>query len=99
VATQLRDYRIVEGALDQFVEEWGERLAPIRRDIGFSIDGAWTVPDESRFVWLLTHPGDWDAFEVADRRYFDSPLRTALDPDPARLIERQINTRLSEVTC
>ena len=97
MATELRDYRIVEGALDQWVDEWRSRIAPIRRELGFTIERAWTVEDSSRFVWLLSHPGDWDAFEAADRAYYDSPQRTSLDPNPARLIEDQVNSRLADV--
>jgi hypothetical protein len=97
MVTELRDYRIVEGALNLFVEEWSARIAPLRRQMGFTIDGAWTVEEEGRFVWLLTHPGDWDAFEDADRRYYGSPERAALDPNPARLIEDQIIARMTEV--
>lgn len=97
MATELRDYRIVDGSLDQFVEEWSSRIRPIREGLGFSIDGAWTAEGKSRFVWLLSHPGDWSAFEDADTRYRASPQRAALDPDPARLIEDQIVVRLASV--
>jgi hypothetical protein len=96
-ATQLRDYRIADGALDRFVEEWTQHLAPLRREIGFSIPAAWTIPEESRFVWLLAHPSDWAAFEEADRAYFASPRRAAISPDPARLIEEQHTLRVEEV--
>jgi hypothetical protein len=97
VATQLRSYRIADGAIDQFVSEWRSQLAPLREAIGFTIDGAWTVVGESRFVWLLSHAGSWDDFAAADRRYFDSPERARVDPDPARLIAQQTNVRLSAV--
>jgi hypothetical protein len=97
MVTELRDYRIVEGSLHRFVEEWRARIAPLRRQMGFTIDGAWTVEEEGRIVWLLSHPGDWDAFGDADRSYYASPERAALDPDPARLIEEQRIVRLSEV--
>ena len=97
MVTELRDYRIVEGSLEQWVEEWRSQIAPIRRQLGFSIDRAWTVEDGSRFVWLLSHPGDWEAFEAADQDYYTSPQRTRLDPDPARLIEQQTVSRLTEV--
>lgn len=95
--TQLREYRITAGQLDRFVAAWSTQLAPLRRAIGFTIPGAWTVPDEDRFVWLLAHAGDWEAFEAADRRYFASPERKAFDPDPGRLIEEQRTVRLIEV--
>jgi hypothetical protein len=95
--TQLRDYRIREGDLDRFVDEWRSHLAPLRRSVGFEIPAAWKIPAEHRFVWLLRHAGDWASFEEADARYFASPERKAFDPDPARLIEEQRNTRLEEV--
>ena len=97
MATQLRDYRIRAGELDQFVDEWRTRLAPLRHWCGFDIPLAWTIPEENRFVWLLVHPGDWDAFTEADEAYFASPARAAMDPDPARLIEEQRNVRLVDV--
>lgn len=97
MATQLRDYRIIEGSLNQFVDEWRRRIAPLRRDVGFSIDGAWTVEGEDRFVWLLSFPGDWTTFDEADRGYYASPQRAKLDPDPARLIQQQALARLAEV--
>jgi hypothetical protein len=96
-AVQLRDYRIRAGELEQFVAEWQQHLAPLRRSIGFEILGAWTVPDEHRFIWLLSHPGGWDAFAEGDQAYFASPERAGFDPDPARLIEEQRNVRLTEV--
>lgn len=98
MATQLRDYRIRAGELDQFVQEWQTMLAPLRRTCGFEIGGAWTIPDENRFVWLLVHPDGWDAFEQGDAAYFASPERAGFDPDPARLIEEQRNVRLVEVS-
>ena len=97
MATQLRDYRIRDGQLDRFVDEWRNGVAPLRRANGFEIPNAWTVPDEARFIWLLAHPGDWDAFAEADAAYYASPERVALDPDPARLIEAQHNVRLSDI--
>ena len=97
MATQLRDYRIHAGDLDTFVREWTTHLAPLRRATGFAIPAAWTVPEEDRFLWLLEHPGGWDAFEAADAAYFASPERAAIDPDPARLIEEQRTLHLTEV--
>ena len=78
--------------------EWRAHLAPLRRAMGFEIPAAWTVPEEDRFIWLLEHPGDWDAFAEADAAYFASPERAAIDPDPARLIEEQRTLRLTDVS-
>jgi hypothetical protein len=97
VATQLREYRITEGSLHRFIDEWREQIAPLRREMGFTIEHAWTVEGESRFIWLLAHPGDWNEFEAADRAYYASPQRANLEPNPARLIEEQTLTRLTEL--
>ena len=93
-AVQLREYRIRAGELDRFVALWQEQLAPLRRSLGFEVLGAWTAPDEHRFIWLLSHPAGWDAFADGDKAYFASPERTAIDPDPASLIEEQRTLRL-----
>jgi hypothetical protein len=97
MATELRDFRIAEGMLDRWVAEWRTNIAPLRREMGFSIDKAWIVEEESRFVWLLSYPGDWDDFDAADRAYYDSPQRTSMEPNPARLIEGQVVSRLTEL--
>ena len=97
MATELRDYHITTGELDQWVDEWRGGIAPLRRELGFTIERAWTVDEDSRFVWLLSYPGDWEAFQAADRAYYDSPQRTSLEPNPARLIEDQTISRLAEV--
>lgn len=97
MATQLRDYRIADGALHRFIDEWRSQIAPLRREMGFTIERAWSAEAESRFIWLLSYPGHWDAFEAADGGYYASPKRKSLDPNPARLIQEQHETRLSEV--
>ena len=97
MATELRDYRITDGSLQQFVDEWLAGIAPLRRELGFTIERTWKVDDGSRFVWVVSHPGGWEDFEEADRGYYASPRRTSLDPNPARLIEEQVISRLTEV--
>jgi hypothetical protein len=82
---QLREYRIVPGAIEQWVVEWAEKVRPLRERLGFIVVGAWTIDEENRFVWILRWEGA-GTFEDADRAYYESPERAALDPDPARLI-------------
>lgn len=97
MVTQLRDYRIAAGEMDRFIDEWRAAILPIRQGLGFTVDGAWRVDAEHRFLWLLSFAGDWDAFAEADRGYHASPARRALDPNPARLIEAQATSNLDEV--
>ncbi len=82
---QLRVYRIADGRLDDFVTAWRDGVKPLRERFGFAIDGAWTAPATSEFVWLLRYDGP-GSFSDADAAYYASPERTRLDPDPARYI-------------
>jgi|SRR5438105_11689648 len=86
---ELRDYVIAEGALEQFVDEWRRGVLPLRRAHGYRVDAAWTIPAESRFVWLLSLEVDPSEWEARNDAYYTDPAREALDPDPARLIESQ----------
>jgi hypothetical protein len=80
---QLREYRIEEGRLDDFVREWRELVLPVRISMGFSVFGPWVERDGSRFVWVVGYDGD---INVADAAYYSSAGRHAMDPDPARLV-------------
>jgi NIPSNAP len=83
MTTQVRVYRVKPGGLEAFVEEWRQRVVPLRRRFGFEIVAAWASVEDDTFVWILRHSGD---FAAADRDYYSSPERAALDPDPARHI-------------
>jgi len=85
---QLRIYDIKEGALEEFVALWREQVAPLRQRFGFAIAGAWVVEEANQFVWIIGH----DDFSTADKAYYDSPERAALNPDPRDLIAKA-NTR------
>jgi hypothetical protein len=81
--TQVRVYRVRPGALEEFEQEWREHVVPLRRKFGFEVVSAWASVEDDAFVWVIRHDGD---FKAADRAYYLSPERAALDPDPARHI-------------
>jgi len=86
--TQLRDYTIKPGQLADFVQVWKNGVRPIRLKRGFVIEGAWAIPTEDRFVWVVSYDKP-DGFEAAVKAYMESPERKALDPDPASFIVAQ----------
>ena len=90
--SQLRIYRLSEGTLEKFLGEWRSQVVPLREAFGFSVEGAWTLPEQNGFVWIISHDGD---FEAADTAYSTSPERQAMDPDPARNIEN-VDARLMQ---
>ena len=85
--TQLRSYMIKAGQLDRFAELWSKGVRPLRMKRGFVIEGAWKIPTEDRFVWVVSYEGPltWDA----NRSYSESPERKAMDPDPAGFLVGQ----------
>jgi hypothetical protein len=94
--SQLRMYRIAEGRLADFVHQWLTSVLPLRRKMGFTVEGAWTVRGEDRFVWIVSYEGE-ESFEAKNAEYYDSPERRALDPNPAELIEESMELILSPV--
>ncbi len=81
--SQWRTYTINRGKLDDFVAAWQAGVYPLRRQHGFQIPGAWTIPERNEFVWIVTYDGtreDWAAQEAA---YYASAARAAVHPDPA----------------
>jgi hypothetical protein len=94
---QLRDYRIVEGHLDDFVAAWRSSLRPLRERLGFTVPEAWTIAAESRFIWILAHEGSQADFEERDQAYYASPDRRAIEPDPAQWIAEARHSFLDPV--
>jgi hypothetical protein len=83
VTSELRLYTTKEGRLDAFLAAWLAGVPRLRRAHGFEIEDVWVSRDANRFFWILSHPGDRDAFERADEAYYASPERRGLRPDPA----------------
>jgi hypothetical protein len=93
MARQLRMYTVKAGEMDEFVSEWGEHILPLRLQSGFRVTGPWVIDETSQFVWILEHDGD---FAVADARYYSSPERRAVDPDPVRHLAKNEHWMLRE---
>ena len=83
---QLREYRIRDGQMDAWIAGWTDGVVPLRLEFGFEILGAWVDRQENRFVWLVGYSGA-DGFDAANERYYASPKRAALRPEPSELIE------------
>ncbi len=79
---QLRRYQIAPGKLDEFVEGWTSGVVPLREQFGFRVRGAWSIPESSEFVWIISYDGP-DGLAAADARYYDSNERRSLSPNPA----------------
>ena len=79
---QLRIYTIRPGEMAEWIAEWRGLIAPLRRRHGFEIAGAWTIDRENQFVWILRYAGA-QTWEEADRAYYASQERAAMQPDPA----------------
>jgi hypothetical protein len=89
---QLRVYTVKPGAFEAWIAEWTQNVAPLRRRLGFRVLGPWVDEETRTFVWLLEYDGD-EGLAAANERYYNSEERRALDPDPARHLEK-VETRL-----
>ena len=83
MATQLRIYTVKPGAMEAWVDEWQQHVAPLRRRFGFTILGPWIIEAEDRFVWILGFDGP-EGWEAADAAYYASEERLAIAPEPTR---------------
>lgn len=94
---ELRIYTIKPGEMGDWVDEWRRWIAPLRRQAGFEILGAWTIEAENWFVWILRYDGP-KSWEEADAAYYASPERAAIQPDPARHIAKSESWLLQPAT-
>lgn len=83
MVAQLRMYKAKEGELDAFIEEWRDKIVPLRRKFGFQVQGAWAIRATGEFIWIISYDGP-EGFEARDAAYYDSPERKAVAPSPAR---------------
>jgi hypothetical protein len=81
---QLRRYRVKPGQMDRFGDVGRSGVVPLRQQHGFSIVGAWNNSSTGEFVWIVGYDGD---YEAADKAYYSSPGRSALDPDPGSFLD------------
>jgi len=93
---QLRIYTLKHGELQDWISEWKSVIAPLRRQFGFEVVDAWTSDEPERFIWIIRYDGP-KSWAEADADYYNSPDRKALDPDPARHIERSEILLMREV--
>ena len=93
---ELRRNGIRAGCIDEFLKAWLHGVVPLRRRFGFTFLGAWVVEETDEPVWILGYDGS-DGFVNADRRYYASPERVALDPDPAQWFVSSEAVRLRQL--
>ena len=87
MSIQFRIYTINRGCLHQFAEEWRAKVLPLRIEHGFRIHEAWTIEETNQFAWLISYEGH-ESWEAKEQAYYSSIDRTAMEPNPARLIAR-----------
>jgi hypothetical protein len=82
---QLRSYVVRDGQMDAFMAAWKGGVIPLRRQFGFTIDGAWLDREANRFVWVVGYDGP-GTFDEAAAAYYASPERATMDPDPGSFL-------------
>ena len=83
---QLRLYQLDPDRIDEFITLWREQIVPARRAAGFRVRGAWVSRDEAGFAWVISYRGK-GTFEEAEKRYYESEARAAVDPPPTEFLQ------------
>jgi hypothetical protein len=84
---QLRRYQVKPGEMDDFVK-WWPTLVPARKKHGFEVLFAFVDRSTNQFVWAVSHEGDSEEFDTAEKTYLASPERAAVFADvPSRIDE------------
>jgi len=82
---QLRIYQVTAGRMDEFLEIFPQ-VVEARRAVGFDVVGAWMVPEENRFVWIISTDAPGGVEELS-KAYYASEQRRAIEPEPAKLFD------------
>jgi heme-degrading monooxygenase HmoA len=90
---QLRRYQVKPGAMEAFVELWEHGIVAVRELYGFTVVAAWRSDDDAEFGWVVGHVGS-GSFEAAEKAYYASPERAALD-DVLQYLDH-VETRMVE---
>jgi hypothetical protein len=83
---QIRIYDVRRDRLDEWIAVFHERIVPLRRELGFEIQGSWVDRARSQHIWVIAHRGDQSAFEEANAAYWNSTKRAELDVDPEEFL-------------
>jgi hypothetical protein len=85
---QLRIYKVKDGLMETFLGIF-PAVVEARQAVGFEVAGAWMIPAENQFIWIV---GSEDGIEATSERYYASEQRRSIEPEPAKLLET-IDTR------
>lgn len=94
MTAQIRMYTVKPGQMDSFIRAWAEGAVPLRARYGFKVDTAWKIEETNQFAWVTSYDGPL-SWQDANDKYYSSPERRALDPDPASFLEK-VETHLAE---
>jgi hypothetical protein len=78
---QLRIYTVRPDRLDEWIDKFHRLIVPLRRTLGFDIEGSWVDRERSQHIWFISYSGE-ATFEQANADYWASPERDKLGIDP-----------------
>ncbi|GAA3528444.1 hypothetical protein GCM10022222_09350 [Amycolatopsis ultiminotia] len=77
---QLRRYQVKSDELEGFVNRW-HLVLPVRRQYGFEVLFAFVDRSTNQFVWAVSHEGESDEFDAAEKLLMESPEGAAIRAD------------------
>jgi hypothetical protein len=84
---QLRTYTVNRGKMDEWVRWFADKLIPVAKQAGQTIQGPWVNEAKTEFVWMRVYDSAEDA-KVKDERFYSSAGWKAIAPESAAFIAK-----------
>ena len=85
--SQLRIYTINQGMMESWTKLFTEKIVPIHRKHGMSVEQAWINKANSEFVWIRSFANAQE-MEQKSAAWLELPERKALGNEPNRHIAK-----------
>ena len=87
---ELREYRIREGRMEEWVELMDRMIIPFQEEMGMTVVGSFTVPEEEGlYVWIRRFPSREARRRLYDRVYGSDTWKNEIRPAMGDMLIRE----------
>ncbi len=89
---QLRTYTVNRGMMDQWVNQFSDKLVGIMEQHGIKVEGAWVNEDKNQFIWIRSF-ADAEDVKAKEAAFYASPEWSAVvDQTRSHLARTHVET-------
>lgn len=90
--SQLRQYTVNRGMMDQWVKHFTENLVPMQEKLGIKIDGMWVNEDKDQFIWIRSFQDAEDVKNKEAAFYASSEWQAVMEHTRNHLARLDVKT-------